>query len=438
TSGYFSVRSLVADAARASSAAGTRISRLGTALASYPLLAGGVLAGRIHPDAARAASEGIASAVSDLRGAARDEARALGEAIIVPVCETNVVADVEKVAAGLILRLDPQSAARRALEALERREVKVGAVGAVAVVRMVLDAMTAAQLVAVLEARIDRWFRAGSLPEDLQPTGGEDEDLRRRIAARSRLLADAFAELVAEMLAAEPSTKHGAPVAVSLIVSEDIHAAGGPGELQIPGRDGVPVPHEVVELALCDAEITPIHVHALMAQKSSLGQIAAADRRVREAAAPRPAGSGGAGDIHDLTGICGHVHCVGRRERTATRDQRALLTVRDRHCRFPGCRVDPARCQAHHVKTWERDNGATCLSNMVLLCARHHSLVHNARWTIEPDPHLDPGHPDRWRFTPPATGYVGKDGQLVADRLRRGQPPEPPGPPPPAPDHAAA
>lgn len=135
-------------------------------------------------------------------------------------------------------------------------------------------------------------------------------------------------------------------------------------------------------------------------------------------------------DPHDLTGHCGHVHCVARRHRFATRDQRAALAVRDRHCRFPGCRVDPSRCRAHHVREWSK-GGATCLSNLVLLCQRHHALVHELRWTIQADDALDPGHPDRWRFLPPASGYVGKDGALLAERLRRGQPPEPPG-------HAAA
>ena len=70
--------------------------------------------------------------------------------------------------------------------------------------------------------------------------------------------------------------------------------------------------------------------------------------------------------------------------------------------------------------------GATCLSNLILLCARHHALVHEGRWRITADDTLDPGHPDRWRFQPPATGYVGKDGALLAERLRRGHPPEPP------------
>ncbi len=454
--GYFSVKGLLADGVGVSSAQGSRVSRLGSGMERYPLIGLGVLAGRISPDAARAACEGITSATSDLRGSARDDARAKGEAIMVGVCETATTTEVEKTAAALIFRLDPESAARRALEALERRHVKVGTIGETAVVSMVLDAWTGAQLVTLLEAKVDEWFRTGSLPEHLRPTG--DDDTRRATLERPQLLAEAFAELIEEMLG-QAGTRGGSPVNVTFLGSADIHAVGGPAEILVPGREGVPVPAETLERALCEAEVTEIHIHGLVADRSSLGQIARSDRRVREAAAwVHPADllgddhdhhdsshdHGGAardraGDQHDLTGQCAHVHCVARRHRFATRDQRAALTVRDRHCRFPGCRVDPSRCRAHHVREWSQ-GGATCLSNLVLLCQRHHALVHELRWTIHPDHTLDPGHPDRWRFHPPKHGYVGRDGAHLAERLRRGQPPEPPGSPPPVDPgrHAAA
>lgn len=422
TSGFFSVKGFLVDAVGVSHGQADRVSRLGAGMDRHPVLRAGVLEGRMCPDAVRAAAEGIASAVSDLRGAARDEARTRGEAIIASVCEVGTVADVEKVAAALIFHLDPESAARRALEAMERRELRIGRVGATAVVRMVLDTMTAAQLVTLLEARVDQWFRTGSLPENVQPTGDDDEDTRRRTLARPHLLAEAFAEIVRELLdAGAAGTRNGAPVNVSVLVSEDIHANGGPGEILIPGRGPVPLPAETVERVLCDAEVSEIHVHGLVPERSSLGQIARSDRRVRAAAAGTHVHDL---DPHDLTGHCANVHCVARRFRTATRDQRAALAVRDRHCRFPGCRVDTSRCQAHHVREWER-GGATCVSNLVLMCSRHHHLVHEGRWRLIARDGTDPGHPDRWRFAPPDTGYVGRDGALLAERLRRGQPAEP-------------
>jgi hypothetical protein len=129
---------------------------------------------------------------------------------------------------------------------------------------------------------------------------------------------------------------------------------------------------------------------------------------------------------------------VGRRNRTATRTHRQALLVRDRHCRFPGCRVDPDRCEAHHVREWDKDNGSTCLSNLILLCRRHHTLVHTGRWNLAIDTGLDPGHPGYWVFTPPESGYLGRDGALLAERLRRGLPPEPPSPDGPSPHDTAA
>ncbi len=442
-SGFFSVKGFLADGVGISIGAAGRVSRLGTALEHFPRLRAGVLTGAMTPDAVRAAADGIASAVADLPGPARDEARAKGEAIIVRVCEVGVIAEVEKVAASLIFHLDPESAARQALQAMERREIRVGRIGATTVVSMVLDTMTATQLVTVLEARIDQWFRTGSLPEDLQPTDDPDHDQRTRTLARPRLLADAFAEIITELLdRTTTGTQHGAPVAVSMLVSADIHTAGGPGEVLVPGRDPVAVPVETVERVLCDAEVTEIHIHRLLPQRSSLTQIARNDRRVRETAAsihpddlaPHDTTSDTPGDPHDLTGHCAHVHCVARRSRTATRTQRTALHARDRHCRFPGCRIDTTRCEAHHVRAWEH-GGATCLSNLILLCPRHHHLLHEGHWQLLPDPVLDPGHPDRWHFIPPHTGYLGRDGALLAERHRRGQPPQPPDPPP---QHAAA
>jgi len=70
---------------------------------------------------------------------------------------------------------------------------------------------------------------------------------------------------------------------------------------------------------------------------------------------------------------------MGRRERLATPAQRRALAIRDRHCRFNGCGRPTQWCDAHHIEGWFSDNG---LDNLILLCRRHHTLVHNSRWTI--------------------------------------------------------
>jgi len=66
--------------------------------------------------------------------------------------------------------------------------------------------------------------------------------------------------------------------------------------------------------------------------------------------------------------------------------------VRDGGCAVPGCDVDASRCEAHHITYWEH-HGETSVSNMVLLCSKHHHMVHEGRWRIIRNEHLDPGDP---------------------------------------------
>ena len=80
----------------------------------------------------------------------------------------------------------------------------------------------------------------------------------------------------------------------------------------------------------------------------------------------------------------GAVLNMGRRTRLFTRTQRRALVYRDRGCVFPGC-DHPARfCDAHHIHPWEH-GGLTDLINGVLLCRRHHTLVHHG-WDLTRDP----------------------------------------------------
>jgi len=66
---------------------------------------------------------------------------------------------------------------------------------------------------------------------------------------------------------------------------------------------------------------------------------------------------------------------VGRRTPVVPGPMRRAVVVRDGHCRFPGCDRPPAWCDAHHVVHWA-DGGPTAVRNLVLLCRRHHRLVH--------------------------------------------------------------
>jgi uncharacterized protein DUF222/HNH endonuclease len=66
---------------------------------------------------------------------------------------------------------------------------------------------------------------------------------------------------------------------------------------------------------------------------------------------------------------------VGRRTPVVPAALRRVVVIRDRGCRFPGCDRPPGWCDAHHVRHWA-DGGETSLGNLLLLCRRHHRMVH--------------------------------------------------------------
>ncbi|MFB7845100.1 DUF222 domain-containing protein [Microbacterium sp. NPDC056052] len=68
-----------------------------------------------------------------------------------------------------------------------------------------------------------------------------------------------------------------------------------------------------------------------------------------------------------------------------TERMRRLLRARDRHCRFPGCRMPARSCDLDHNHDHAR-GGPTDICNLCCLCEGHHALKH---------PDLD----DRWRWT---------------------------------------
>ncbi len=73
---------------------------------------------------------------------------------------------------------------------------------------------------------------------------------------------------------------------------------------------------------------------------------------------------------------------VGRRTRTVPPALRRALVARDGGCAVPGCDVPPWHCDAHHIRHWA-DGGITALINLILLCRRHHRLVHEGQLDIE-------------------------------------------------------
>lgn len=74
---------------------------------------------------------------------------------------------------------------------------------------------------------------------------------------------------------------------------------------------------------------------------------------------------------------------VGRKHRIVTTSQRRALQARDKECRYPGC-SHTKWLQSHHVVNWA-DGGETNLGNTLLLCSKHHHLLHEGGYEIRKD-----------------------------------------------------
>jgi len=93
--------------------------------------------------------------------------------------------------------------------------------------------------------------------------------------------------------------------------------------------------------------------------------------------------------------------------RTVSTAIKRALRARDKGCSFPGCH-HTRFVDAHHIEHWSA-GGETSLNNLVLLCSRHHRLVHEGGFRIERD------YQDRWFFkrpdgrAVPSCGYNSRD-----------------------------
>jgi hypothetical protein len=80
---------------------------------------------------------------------------------------------------------------------------------------------------------------------------------------------------------------------------------------------------------------------------------------------------------HDANG---DITEVGARTRTIPPALRRALERRDQGCRFPGC--GRRYGQGHHIRHWAQ-GGPTTLSNLTMLCRRHHRAVHEEGYRVE-------------------------------------------------------
>jgi hypothetical protein len=74
---------------------------------------------------------------------------------------------------------------------------------------------------------------------------------------------------------------------------------------------------------------------------------------------------------------------LGRKTRVFSGALRRALLARDGGCRFPGC-TNRRFVDGHHIRHWV-DGGETSLENGLLLCTRHHALVHEGGFGVVRD-----------------------------------------------------
>jgi hypothetical protein len=106
---------------------------------------------------------------------------------------------------------------------------------------------------------------------------------------------------------------------------------------------------------------------------------------------------------------------VGRKTRTPPAALRRALRRRDGGCRFPGC-GHRRFVHAHHIRHWT-NGGETKLSNLILLCSRHHRLVHERGYRVEsPAAHVFAFFDPAGRIVPESPPAAPATGPCLARR----------------------
>ena len=99
---------------------------------------------------------------------------------------------------------------------------------------------------------------------------------------------------------------------------------------------------------------------------------------------------------------------IGRKSRVVPKGIERAVRARDKNtCRFPGC-SNKRFVDIHHIEHWA-NGGETALAQLMLLCSKHHTLVHEGGFRIDKDFH------DHWTFfrpdgiAIPDCGYHARD-----------------------------
>jgi hypothetical protein len=108
---------------------------------------------------------------------------------------------------------------------------------------------------------------------------------------------------------------------------------------------------------------------------------------------------------------------IGRKSRIVPKGIERAVRARDNNtCRFPGC-ANHRFVDIHHIEHWA-NGGETAVDQLMLLCSKHHTLIHEGGFRIEKD------FRDNWTFfrpdgiAVPDCGYHARD--VVDDEMTNG------------------
>jgi hypothetical protein len=91
-----------------------------------------------------------------------------------------------------------------------------------------------------------------------------------------------------------------------------------------------------------------------------------------------------AGIYPTVLGTRSEVLDLGAKTRFHTEAQRTALIVKYGGCAEAHCDWPPGMCHAHHGIPWSK-GGHTNVKDGILLCPRHHTLAHDARYQMKAD-----------------------------------------------------
>ncbi len=157
-------------------------------------------------------------------------------------------------------------------------------------------------------------------------------------ADRGRQRADAFMDILQDRMRGNRPQR--TPIEIIITVPHaGLHGSAGPSDLAMMA-DGEVIATATARRLCCDAGVVVAHVDAL-----------------------------------------GQPLSIGRKTRTISAPIKRALLLRDRTCRFPGC-THSRYVDGHHIEHWA-NGGETALSNLMLLCSVHHTLLHEGGCRVE-------------------------------------------------------